>query len=221
MNAEAASTILKEGMVISTRINSSGTWYENIVYKSQSNVVYISLLDNYLENIAVSGTGIILKSSNEYFEYIFEGIIENVSIEHPGYIKVLVKSAEEKLNSRTYPRYDTYLASTIRLPWDDVDYFSIVTNISYGGVAFVAKYEFNTNEKIYISIYLPGHKVVGARGKIVRKSVRNEFTEYGIHFEEMPEAHRTSVMEFIAKLEKNKQKLQTNYYNNVKKLLKL
>ena len=210
MNAASVSTILKEGTIIYTRLgsNPNGAWYQNIVCKSESSTVCIPLIDTYLQSLIMIGTSISLKFGNEYFEYLFEGVVSNIKVDYLGLITVNVNKAEERINTRAYPRYDIYLASTISPLWSETPYFCIVTNLSFIGIAFASKYQFDSGEECDSSIYLPNHKIIRSKGKIVRKSVFNNIIEYGIHFTELTEENSCLLSDYLTELDEDKVRLQ-------------
>jgi hypothetical protein len=219
LNAMAVSTILKQGMIIRTKLNSSLTWYENIVYKIEANTVYISLKPSYIENIILPGMTMFLKYTNEYFEYLFEGIVSEIKPFNPGFITISVNKAEEMINTREFPRYEVYLASDITPCYSETSCFSIITNICLGGMAFLAKYQFDYGEETEVLIYLPNYETVKAKGKIIRRNHKTNYIDYSMQFIDMDECHSILLSKFVASLEDGWTKMRFEFDEYIKKLI--
>ena len=219
LNAASASSFLKEGTIINTRIGSNSVWYQNIVFKSDGNIVCIRLLDSYLGNMIMPGTGFAIKQTNEYFEYLFEGVVTGIKADFPAYVTIYVNKADEIINTRVFPRYDTYLASNIRPYWDESPYFSIVTNISLGGVAFVSRHQFDYGEECDVSIYLPGSRMILCKGKVIRRNIKSDYTDYSMQFTEMNEDNSNYLSDYLESLGVKIEKLKSDFFENIKNRL--
>jgi hypothetical protein len=198
LNTTVIKYILKEGLLVNTRLGPGNVWYNNIIYKVDDTHIVLSLIDSYLENIIMLNSHLELKYANEFFEYVFEGIVVDINPKHPRSVTVLVKKAEELVNTRFFPRYDTYIASTIKNLWDDVWHFSIVNNICLGGMAFICKHELNYGEEIDICIYLPNVEVICTRGKVLRKRYTNNLFNYSLQFIQMDEGGSIRLSNYLA-----------------------
>ena len=216
MNPAIVSSILKEGMVISTRLGSNITWHKNVVYKSEDDTVCLCLLDRYLEHAIMPGLKIILKHTNELFEYLFECIVTSISPQHPAHISVTVQKAEELVNTRAFPRYTTHLSSTIRPAWDENWQFSIITNICLGGIAFLSKHEFDYGEESEIRIFLPQGKSISCKGKIIRKISRSGIFDYSTQFIDMTEHDSLMLSDYLTALDEISNQLQDHFSKDIK-----
>ncbi|MCX7710186.1 MAG: PilZ domain-containing protein [Clostridia bacterium] len=220
MNAASVSSLLHEGSVISTRIGQNSIWYRNVVYSTQDNMIQLGLTVDYLENLIMPGSKIILKHTCEYFEYIFEGIVSNIQTAMPANITVHINKAEEIINTRIFPRYDTYFASDMKPVWDDKTYFSIITNISLGGVAFASKHVYDYGEECDVCIYMPNSPKICCRGKVIRKSDKGEYIDYSMQFVDMDEENSNRVSEYLDMQGEIVEKMKADFFENVKKHLK-
>lgn len=216
MNVEAVSVILKEGMAVSTKLGSGMTWCRNIVYKSEGDSVYLALIEQYLENIIIPGSTISIKYVNEYFIYLFEGTITNINPSYPAYLTVRVTNAEEILNSRLSPRYDVYIAADLKPEWDDSSCFAVITDISFGGLAFICNLKFDYNEKLEITAHLPSGQKINARGKIIRKTIKNNVSDYSMQFIEISESNCHLLSKYFSSLESEISVLYKQYLSDVK-----
>ncbi|NJD04129.1 MAG: PilZ domain-containing protein [Ruminiclostridium sp.] len=201
MNVEAVSAILKEGSPVSTRIGSGSAWYRNIVYKSENNFVHLSLIDRYLENIVIVGTQISIKFFNEFFVYVFSGIIHNIYAGYPGYVIVQITDAEEIINTRLSPRYDIYLPANLKPEWDSIFFFSVITDISYGGMAFMCSHRFDHSEEVQVMAYLPLNQVFQTKGKVIRRNIKNGIIDYSMQFTEISEQSCGILSKYFARLD--------------------
>lgn len=201
MNVEAVSVILKEGASVSTKIGSGPAWHRNIVYKSEGSFVQLSLIDRYLENLIVTGMHISIKFFNEFFVYLFEGVIHNICAGHPGHVLVKVTDAEEIINTRLSPRYDIYLSANLRPEWDDIIHFSVINDISYGGMAFMCTHRFDYNEEVEITAFLPSNEIFRTTGKVIRRSIKSGIIDYSMQFIQISEQNCGLLSKYFAHLD--------------------
>ena len=70
LRKDIVSTVLKEGMVVGTKLSSCNVWVQNIIYKVKKRSVTIALLTDYLQNVIMFGQpfqlNIPLKIQNTY-----------------------------------------------------------------------------------------------------------------------------------------------------------
>lgn len=214
MNSAAASSILKSGIIIGTKLTPNSTWYSNIIYDSEGNILRIPLTEEYLKNYILVGSTITLKHTGEYYEYLFEGIISNIDTSvHPALLTININTIEELINTRAFPRYDTHLASTVRPAWDEKPHFCIATNICLGGMAFISKSNFDYGEESEVYIYLPENLIAYAKGKVIRKSARHGYMDYSMQFIEMTEDNSNLLSSYIATLDSEMQRLKDSFVN--------
>lgn len=216
MNTFAAKSILKEGTLVSTKLGNCNAWYNNIIYKIDEDQMVMSLIDSYLENTIMINSHLDVKYSNEFFEYIFEGTVVAIEPKSPRSITILIKRAEELVNTRSFPRYDTYIASTVKLLWEDTLHFSIVNNICLGGMAFVCKRELDYGEEANVCIYIPDFEVICSRGKIIRKTRKNNIFNYSMQFVDMDEANSIRISDYLASIDGINSELKEAFEKNVK-----
>lgn len=212
MNAEVVSSILEEGMIISSKLPPSNAWYYNIVCKCSDSQVCILLVDGYVRNTISQDSNIVLKFANEYFEYLFEGRITAITPGNPGFVHIQVNRAEELVNTRMFPRYDVNLGIHIKPLWKDEGLFSVLTNLSLGGIAFVCKNQFDYGEECEISIYLSDNRTVSAKGKIIRRSLKGEMFDYSMQFIEMIEEDSNLLADYIEDLEQQWEKMRERFF---------
>lgn len=213
---EAVSVILKEGSLVGTRLDNSPFWCANIVYKSEGRIVYVALIDRYIEDSVAPGRTISIKYVDEYFIYLFEGVIIKTSMEYPGYAAVRTTSAEEVINGRLSPRYDVHLSASLKTVWDSGAYPATVIDISYGGTAFICNRKFDHNEEVDIDIRLSGDKTIKARGKIVRKNIRGKITEYSLQFSDMDDGSYKALSLYFSRLEEDAGAMYRHFITDIK-----
>ena len=216
LNVEAVSVILKEGTLVGTRLDNCLSWCGNIVYRSEGRIVYIALVDSYLEDAIAPGRTISIKYINEYFIYVFEGIVIKIDSEYPGYAAVRITSAEEVLNSRLSPRYDVHLAANMKPVWDSDSYPATVTDISFGGIAFICSNRFDYNEELNMEIHLHINQAIKTRGKIIKKSIKNKIAEYSMQFSDMDESSYKTLSLFFSQLEEDASVMYKHFLADIK-----
>ncbi|NLP15208.1 MAG: PilZ domain-containing protein [Clostridium sp.] len=220
MRKDLMSKVLKEDMIISTRLSSSNIWIQNIVYKVENHMVTIGLLSEYLENIIMLGQNMTLKVSNPKTEFLFEGEIVKITPDFPSCVTLKIRDIKKLKNIRTFPRYDVYLGAVIKPSDSDEEYFAIVHNISLVGMAFYSRDDFKIGDQSFeFSVYLPDSKTVKATGKVTRVSLKEHFSDYGFQYTQTNGESNTLLPDFFNSIEDEKDKLREEFLTYVKKHL--
>ncbi|ODM26635.1 PilZ domain-containing protein [Acetivibrio mesophilus] len=220
MKKDVVSRVLKEGMVVNTKLKNGSIWIQNIVYKVEKHLVSIALLSEYLENIIMLGQSITVKYSSEHSEILFEGEVVKIRPEYPSYVTIDIKHVKEIKNTRIFPRHDVYLGATVRISDSPAERFVIIHNISLVGMAFYSKdyFEIDSGEHDF-SIFLPNRKSINSRGKVNRRSPKSDFTDYGLQYTDMTEESNNTLSCFFNLVEEEKMKLRDQFVNCVRRHL--
>jgi hypothetical protein len=214
------SKVLKEDMVINTRLSSSNIWIPNVVYKVENHTVTVGLLSEYLENIIMLGQNMTLKVSSSKTEFLFEGEIVGINPDFPSYVTIKIRDIKKLKNIRTEPRYDVYLGSVVKPATSGEECFAIVHNISLMGMAFYSRDDYKIGDQIFeFSICLSDSKTVKAIGKVTRVSLKEHFSDYGFQFTETNEKNNMLISDLFNSIEDEKDKLREEYLSCVKKHL--
>ncbi|HOM01850.1 MAG TPA: PilZ domain-containing protein [Acetivibrio sp.] len=220
MKKDIVSKVLKEGMVVNTKLKNGSIWIQNIVYRVEKHMISIALINEYLENIIMLGQTMTVKYSSEHSEILFEGEIVKIRPEYPSYITIDIKDVKEIKNTRVFPRYDVYLGATVKFPDSAEERFVIIHNISFVGMAFYSKEHFEIDcDELDFSIFLPNKKSINTRGKINRKSPKSDFADYGLQYTAMTEDSNSILSGFFNSVEDKKTKLKDDYIKCVRKHL--
>lgn len=213
-------TILKEGVVVYTKLSTSNIWHQNIVYKVEDNSVSVALITGYLENIIMQDQSITLKLANEDMEYLFIGTISQIRPQFPSYVTINIETIKDLKNSRVFPRYDVYLAANIKSENSEDEHFAIIHDISLTGMAFYSKSNFSiADEQLNLTIFLPNKKIISAKGTINRKTNNDSCIDYGMNYTDMQEETNNSLYSFFSTLEKEKSNLREVFFKTIKKHL--
>lgn len=216
---EAASAILKEGTIVGTKLDVCTAWYRNIIYRCEEDTVLVALLDKYLENLIIPGVRFQIRYFNEYFVYLFDGEVTGIQAQHPAYIQVRITKAEELINSRLSPRYDTYLSVRLKSVWDDTPYFAVATNLSFGGMAFTSTQRFDYGDELELSISFPDNKQINAKGKVIRRALKGNSIDYSMQFVEIDEYNTSLLSRHFSSLEDEMLAMQQKFFNEIRDLL--
>ncbi|NMB33729.1 MAG: PilZ domain-containing protein [Clostridium sp.] len=220
MRKDLITKVLKEDTVVNARLSTSSIWMPNIVYKVENQLVYIGLLNEYLENIIMIGQKMFLKTSNSQTEFLFEGDIAKISPDFPSYVAIEIKTIRKLKNTRSSPRHDVYLGALVKPSKTGEEVFSIAHNISLNGMAFYSRSDLAVdNQQIDVWIRLPNSKTIKTRGKVKRMSIKEHFSDYGFQYTELDNESKTLLSNFFNCLEKEKTKLREEFSNNIKKHL--
>lgn len=220
MGKDLLYTLLKEGVVVYTKLSSSNIWHQNIVYKVENKSVSIALITGYLESIIMPGQTMVIKLTNEDMEYLFIGTISEIQPQFPSYVKVDIQSTKDLKNSRVFPRYDVYVAANITSDDSEDAHFAIIHDISLTGMAFYSKSDYSiASQQLNLTIFLPNKNIIVAKGTIVRKISYDSYIDYGMNYTDMQEENNNSLYAFFSVLEKEKTKLRDTFLKSIKKHL--
>lgn len=212
LNASIVPAVLKEGMMIGVRIGRDSPWHGNIVYEVAGDTVRIAYMDKFMKSLAVSGCPVWVKYSNDFFIYYFHGKVKSISSDYPEYVLIKLETAEEMINNRLYPRYDVRLEADIRPVWDNESYKAVITDLSYGGAAFMCEHKFESNENIEMLIYLPDTEPAKVTGKVIRRrNSGSSQTDHAAQFIECDNASNKQLCEYFKKLENEVSEVYRRY----------
>ena len=216
MNAMAVGSILKEGMTVGVKLGPDAPWHGNIVYKVEGGSICIANMDSFSDQ-AVPGYNAWIKYSNDYFVYLFSGTVLSVSHVHPKHITIKIISAEEMINSRLFPRYDVNLPATARPVWDNEAHRCTVTDLSYGGAAFICDCCFDVHEQLEMTLYLPGEVVVIVTGKVVRRNTASlAASNHSVQFIECDNTSSRQLSAYFSQLEDEVSELYRYYVDEIR-----
>jgi hypothetical protein len=217
VNKLLADRVLKEGLIIGMKVEDSVKWHDRIVYNVRNNNVDLVLDNDVMEDIIMPGNQIILKHTTEYFEYMMDGTVDNIAIEDQGRINLNIHSVNKSINTRAFKRYDIFLPSNIKCDGSKTSYFSIITNLSAGGIAFISKHKFENAKKSEISVILPSKKIFTARGEIVRAIEKSDFYNYGLKFSDTNDKEMNTLNEYLESIDGKREKMAVDFFEMMKK----
>ena len=175
---------LEKGATIKTKLVNGKDWIKNTIVNidEAGNEFEIELKKKYIEDIIMIGDSIKVECKVEDSSYVLDGWITNISISENESINIRIFAMQKVENNRKGERYDSYYGAMIRNAIAPEGIFAVVTNMSEGGLAFVAKDIFVVGEKIHISVFIDTEKVLEVKGEIVRKNENKKGFEYGVQF---------------------------------------
>lgn len=217
LDALAVSAILNEGMLVSVRLGSGAAWHGNIIYEVSNSTIRIAYIDKFMKVDAIPGRPAWIKFSNDYFVYYFSGIVKSINTVPPEYVCIKIDTAEEIINNRLFPRYDVKLRASLKPVWDDEVYHSTVTDLSYGGAAFICAHKFDSNEHLEMSLSLPGNITVKVTGKVIRrKCSQSTIADHAVQFIECDNVNSRLLSEYFSKLEDETSEIYQHYVAKIK-----
>ncbi len=212
LNASVVPAVLKEGMMIGVRIGRDSPWHGSIVYEVTGSTIRIAYIEKFMKSLAVSGSPVWVKYSNDFFIYYFHGKVKSISTESPEYVLVKLETAEEMINNRLFPRYDVRLEASLKPVWDSENYKAVITDLSYGGAAFICEHKFDSNENIEMTIMLPNAEPTKVTGRVIRRRSRgsNEI-DHAAQFIECDNISNQQLSEYFEKLESEVSEIYRRY----------
>lgn len=175
---------LETGIEVKTKLANSKEWIKNTVVKidDAGNEFEIRLKKKYIEDIIMIGDSIKVECSMDGGNYILDGWITNIAVDKNESVNIRVFAMQKVNNARKGERYDSYYGAMIRNAIAPEGIFGVVTNMSEGGLAFVAKDMFVVGEKMHISVFIEPERVLEVKGEVVRKNENKKGFEYGVKF---------------------------------------
>lgn len=204
-------------MMVGVRVGSAAPWHGNIIYEVSGNSIRIAYMDKFMKGVAEPGCLASLKFSNDYFIYYFSGTVKSISSDIPQSVCLRLDSMEEMINNRLFPRYDVKLKAELKPVWDDEVYECTVTDISYGGAAFVCEHKFDSNEHIEMALQLSGNVIVKITGKVIRRrSSGSSITDHAAQFIECDNTSNKLLSEYFSRLEEEVSEIYQRYITEYK-----
>lgn len=207
---------LVEGSVIRTKHYDNSNWVTNIVYNINEDYIEIDigLEKDYVDNLIMVGDTMKCKYTSNENEYSLIGWVSRIKADFPQSITIKVHEIEEFDNKRSSYRYDVYLCSIIKeKSEDEKGIFSILTNISRTGAAFIVKENLDNQlqrsdmkqKSFFFEIYISPEKKLNFTGSVKRKTNNIRGIEYGIQIDDISINNEKILNDFIDELE-NKDK---------------
>lgn len=212
LNTGAYTAILGEGMMVGIKVGPDATWHGNVIYNVRNSSIRVAYIEKFMKGVALPGCPVLIKYSNDNFFYYYSGRITDMHLEAPGFITISIDNAEEILNNRLFPRYDVRLEAMLKSVWDDEVHTCTVTDLSYGGAAFVCSHSFDYNEQVEMSLRLPGNNILKVTGRIVRrKSSLIADIDHAMQFIECDAVNNKLLSEYFSQLEREVSNIYFNY----------
>ncbi len=216
MNASIVPHILKEGMMVGVKAGLDAQWHASVLCEVADCSIRVPYLESLMKD-AEPGSPIYVKYSNDYFVYCFSGKVKTVDADLPKSIYAKLDYAEEMINTRLFPRYDVELKATLRPIWDDETFECTVTDLSYGGAAFVCEHKFDGNESIEMNLYLPDDVCIRITGKVIRRrSTGSNQICHAAQFIECDSISNRHLSAYFSHLENEASKMYAQYLNEYK-----
>lgn len=216
MDASTVANILKEGMMVGVKAGSAALWHGSILYEVEGNLIRIPYVEESMKDIE-PGSPLYLKCSNDYFVYYFTGRVKAVDSGLSKSVLSELDNVEEIINTRLFPRYDVKLKADLRPVWSEEAYEATVTDISYGGAAFISEHKFESNENIEMILYLPDDVCVKVTGKVIRRrSTGSNKINHAAQFIECDNISNRQLSAYFSHLEDKAAKIYQQYLNEYK-----
>lgn len=217
LNPSVVSSLLREGMMVGVRIGTGEPWHGNIIYAVNGSKVKLAYIEKFMKDSAVPGNNVWVKYSNDYYIYYFSGKVDKLVSEPSESVVVELENAEEMINNRLFPRYDVRLSATIKPVWDNDTYECTVTDLSYGGAAFICEHKFESNEYIEMALHLTNGQTVNVSGKVIRRrSSMGDLTDHAAQFIECNNKENRQLAEYFAQLEEEAFEIYRKYEEKVR-----
>lgn len=201
--------ILKKGMLVYISHLSVPVPLLSIVQETEGNYITLSL-SKHVSNIALEDP-VVCKFLEDGHEFVLTGDITDIYGDDT--IRVLVTNISKHHNNRKHTRFAVSLIAVV-VGDDSLDYnCATVKSISYSGVAFNCKVEYDVGTSLIINIIISADDVINGRSKIVRKRKVLEYNEYGLEFIYFDDINKEKLEKYLKKLKED----EKNFIKSISK----
>ena len=175
--------LVHRGSPIRTQVQDSIEWIPNTIVNVYEVTDEIEIIfdDRYLDELILVGDAMKITYKENEWEYIIDAWITGIKVEANKIITLKVASIKKITNLRKDERYSVNYGAVIYGINADEGKFSVVTNISVSGLAFVTRESFVVGELVRIAILLPSSSFM-IDAEIVRSMSSLKGMEYGVKF---------------------------------------
>lgn len=194
------SSVIQSGDTIYTQCHSYDEWIPNVIVNTGDNLIKINLIDYYFKKGVMVGSFISVRYSFSEHEYVLEGEVTDIDVYDTYTISIFINNTTVYQNRRKHFRYYSRLGSNLKSSINDKGTYSILTNISYSGLAIISKAHHNIGDEVFIDLFQSSENIIPVSAQIVRKKALNYGYEYGVSFIDLSEDIKEQIKILISNL---------------------
>ncbi|MCX8130203.1 MAG: PilZ domain-containing protein [Clostridia bacterium] len=174
--------LLSKGSVVYVKHSGMYEPSLSVVQKINEREMHISIPEALIESNVLVGDCLSCQQIDGEFEYVFQGIVNDIEIKQPGSICVFIEKVSKFKNNRLFKRYSVNFQADILMAGSDESIYSIVKNISIIGAGVISKQHLykDTIITLKIATFISCDEMLEFKAKIVRIIKNENFYEYGI-----------------------------------------
>lgn len=180
---EMLNQIIQDNTLIKTQVGLN-SWESSIIISHTEDVIQISLIQDYYKMALMAGDMIRCKYVFEGKEYLIEGKIEKVMLHDVPSLFIKITNIESFENKRKSERMDIRLGANIRTPGIDYPVYSIINNMSLGGVGIIIRTEIDVGSEVTVEMLLEYQNLLRFKGRVIRCNRENDYYNIGIKVDE-------------------------------------
>lgn len=207
---------LKDGNNIKTKFITDSEWIQNTISNIEEDTFKIKVKISYVMNHIARNDVMEFKYQLDEYEYVLRGTIEEINIDS-NTILVRIYNIKRIKNRRKDIRFDVNLCCYILLENAPKPFYSVVNNISRGGISVQAKADMDVGSSVMLNLYLAKDKIISLAVKILRKQAVEQNFIYDASIENIGRKSQELFDELFSVLETFDDDLFFEYINKINK----
>jgi len=205
---------LKVGNKISVRLANGNDWSSNTIINLNKDSFDIPLKVFYVLSKISIGDAMVFNYVIDTYEYVLNGSVEEINL-YENVISISIHSVKKYNNKRKDPRFFVALGGYVIKDYNEKPIYSLLKNISRGGVSFESKCDLTLGSVVGLNIFISRDRIISAMLRILRKEAITNTFLYDAKFEGFNKDSKRSFDELLSVLEKYDDEL---FYNYIKSL---
>lgn len=195
--------IFKRGSVISIKHKSIFEPILSVIQKVEGDNLYFRIPEMFLRSNVFKGDMVFCDVMQCQYEYIVEGQINEIDVNYPWLVEVVIKDIYKLKNSRKTKRYLVNFQSKIFLNTLGETEYAIIKNISKDGIGAVFKKDVEPGSLVDVNVLatIGDDENLEFKARAVRVIDRGEFKEYGLEIVEIDNSNKDFLDRLIYRLE--------------------
>lgn len=179
-NIKSPSKLLKIGDVVELKHYCMFNSVNAAVIYANDHIIRIRALDNIPERYFFPQDPVVINFTASEELYVVGGDIESIGFLEPLEVTIGIHKIERLKDVRKHARHYVSLTGDVKSGKDEGPNFSIIKNISLGGVKLNCKANYLLEDTVDVNVRLDKATKFTFMGKVVRKNKISDMYEYGI-----------------------------------------
>ncbi|MCX7749709.1 MAG: PilZ domain-containing protein [Clostridia bacterium] len=193
--------ILKPNDIVEVRHSSTFQVIRGTVMNVNDTSLNLSLESEIHATVFYPEDPVVVHYTSSQDLYVMGGELSAIEAINPVVVNVRINKIEKMKDLRKSQRYYVSLAANIKILGIIDPVFSIIKNISLGGVKLYCKESVLLEDILDLVVPLDKSSKLNFKGKVVRKNKLRDFFEYGIEIMDITESNLRNLHHYLNQLE--------------------